>query len=143
MGRFLKAVAVVAPTFVVVCGGSWVVCFYLGYPHDPEHRWEFCVGLGAVVAAVVQGSLNVTAAKRSRSTVVKGDDNRVVGAGAHHNALGDRSAVKASQQGSGAPSPGPDTDQEMDGATVLRGKGNRAAGADAHDNALGDDSRVE
>lgn len=140
-GRLLKAVAIITGTFIGVCSVSWEVCSYLGHPHDQGSQWTLCIGLGTVVAAAVQGANMLGAAARSRSTVVKGDDNRVAGAGAHHNAFGDRTTVKGSRQNSGASGPG--AGEGTDDSTVQHGNRNRVAGAGAHDNAFGDDSRVE
>jgi hypothetical protein len=71
------------------------------------------------------------------ATTVEGEAVRAAGAGAHHNAFGDRSSVKGHAQ---APTV---ADEHPGSRTVVRSNRNRVAGEGAHNNVFGDDSRVE
>jgi hypothetical protein len=69
-------------------------------------------------------------------TKVEGEEVRTAGAGAHHNAFGDRSSVDSS------PSAFTVEGQRSASETAVQGDRNRVAGDGAHHNAFGDDSRV-
>lgn len=137
-----REVVVAALIFVVVLAISWEVCAGFGHPRDGANRWAVCVGLSVVVATAAGLVLHKEATRQGRESageVVEGDDNRVAGAGARRNALGDRASV-----GGVPPTTAPASDEcGADTAGIeVRGDRNRVAGSGAHDNAFGDGSEV-
>lgn len=140
--RWREAV-VAALIFVIVLAMSWGVCAGVGHPHDGANRWAVCIGLAVVVATASGLVLHKEAVRqghKSAGGVVEGDDNRVVGAGAGGNALGDRASVSGVPPTTARPA---SEERGADDAGIeVRGNRNRVAGSGAHDNAFGDDSEV-
>ena len=138
-----REVVLPAVAFVIVATGSWWAMRAIGHPRGGADRWAYSVGLAVVVATAV-GVVLHQGSGSAGGTVIEGDDNRAAGAGAHHNALGDRASVAGApaQRGSSLPPAAAGGSDVDSGMTQVRGNNNRVAGAGAHDNAFGDDSDV-
>ncbi|MFJ1706636.1 hypothetical protein [Kitasatospora sp. NPDC088346] len=109
-------------------------------------RWIAVGGAVAALAGALAALISLLrTAPSPASTVVRGNNNTVAGAGAHHNALG-RGSVTAHYEAirgvPGQPIP-PASGPAADSRLEVRGSGNSVAGSDAHHNAMGDDAEID
>jgi hypothetical protein len=152
--RQWREVALTAGAFAVALVVAWLVCKAIGQPDESADLWVVCVGFATAVAAAVGLAVHREAPSPDTAsagpTTVRGDGNRVVGAGASRNDLGDhvpstRPPVPGEQPAPAEPgqptqlSPASsENSPPAPGEVRVEGNRNRVVGPGGRDNRLGD-----